>query len=217
MSSKSKNIIEPEFLKELHGFETFLERMGFKRTEGAVYGLLILARHPLTSEEIEKTLHLSQGAVSMALKKLLHFRALEVREARQGRSKRHYLAREDSFAVAATIFRKREQEAIEEFKALAQGLLQKVKTGNALRNKRLKSIIHTCEVAEAVMNLVIGLSSQKEVFQGPEIVKKLPGVLQNLPQEIRPLGQMASSLTSALTTKLKTKWIQATSSSREGT
>ena len=58
--------IESDFLEEIRHFENFLSRVGFKRIDGAVYGLLVLAKRPLSSEEIEKALDLSQSAVSLS-------------------------------------------------------------------------------------------------------------------------------------------------------
>ena len=207
---KSKYIIEPELKEELHGFETFLQRVGFKRTEGAVYGLLVLATRPLTSDEIETTLHLSQGAVSSALKKLLHFGAVEVRNVQGSRTKLH-TAKEDSLSIVATIFRKREQETIEEFKTTAKNILQKMKPSkNDSRMRRLKKLVDACEMAEAVINAVINLTGKAGIFNHQEIRKKLPKILELIEGGYAPLGQVANNLTGVFTTKLKEKlgWVQ---------
>ncbi len=204
---ETRPIIEPELLKELHGFETFLKRVGFKRIEGAVYGLLVLSYRPLTSEEIESTLHLSQGTVSMALKKLSHFGAIETRESRERRTKLHS-TKEDSLAIVATVFRKREQEAIEEFKAMAKRILRKTEQVGGPRGKRLKSLIDTCEIAEAVMNFVINLTSKSETPGYEEIVKRLPKILETISYGTEPLSQIASGLTNVFTSKLKEKLIK---------
>ena len=59
--------IEPEIQKELPHFEMFFNRIGFKRIDGSVFGLLVLSKKALTSEEIEEALGLSQSAVSLSL------------------------------------------------------------------------------------------------------------------------------------------------------
>jgi len=62
-----------DLLTEISCFESFLNNIGFKRIDGAIYGLLVLSETPLTSDEIEKTLSLSQSAISLSLKTLTHF------------------------------------------------------------------------------------------------------------------------------------------------
>ena len=116
---EAPDFIEPELLEEIPAFEEFLKRMGLKRIEGAVYGLLTLSNRPLSSEEIEQTLNLSQSAVSMALKTLTYYGAIEsMRDTREKKGQIHQ-AKTDSVSIVSTVFKKREQEAIEEFKNMA--------------------------------------------------------------------------------------------------
>ena len=109
------NFISEECLQEIPAFETFLYKVGFKRNEGAIFGLLVLSDRPLASEQIEEVLGLSQSAVSLALKKLSHYGAVETFENRvsEKRVKLHTV-KEDSLSIVASLFRKREQETIED-------------------------------------------------------------------------------------------------------
>jgi len=192
----------PEILAEIPAFEEFLHRIGFKRNEGAIYGLLVLSDKPLTSEEIEKTLHLSQSAVSNALKKLNHFGAVHTQESRdqEKRVKEHF-AKEDSLAIVATVFRKREQETIEEFKRMAKRVLAKEKHTNdsqGQRAKRLQSIVSTCEMAEAVMNFVLGLTQKN---QGPlynEMIQNFPRFLELMGSGGEQVANIAGGITTGI-------------------
>jgi DNA-binding transcriptional regulator GbsR (MarR family) len=192
-----------QVLDEIPAFETFLHKMGFKRIEGAIYGLLVLSENPLSSEEIEKILNLSQSAVSLALKSLAHYGAVETRDCREKRLKTH-TAKNDSLSIVATIFKKREQETIEEFKQLTIQFLEQSETHQNARIHKLKSIISTCETSEAVMNFVITLSQKRHQPYYRDVVNKLPKVLDFVLSSSLPLSQGAEDLKKGLTKKLKT-------------
>lgn len=201
-------VLAPELKEELVHFETFLQRIGFKRIEGAVWGLLVLADRPLTSEEIEKELGLSQSAVSQALKKLVHFGAVEIRENRETRAKTH-VAKEDSLSIVATVFRKREEEAVLEFKQMAERALKKTKHhATPLREKRLESIIQTCDMALAVMDFVMTLVVRGLEQQYPAIVKRLPKALELVSQTAIPLAEATNKLAANMANKVKENFLK---------
>ena len=102
--------IETDLIQEIVHFEDFFSRMGFKRIDGSIFGLLVLANRPLTSEEIEETLQLSQSAVSLSLKTLGQIGAIESRDSKSESKAKHHFAKEDSLAIVASVFRKREEE-----------------------------------------------------------------------------------------------------------
>lgn len=196
-------VLAPDLKVELVHFETFLQRIGFKRIEGAVWGLLVLADRPLTSEEMEKELGLSQSAVSLALKKLVHFGAVEIRENRETRAKTH-VAKEDSLSIVATVFRKREQEAVLEFKQMAERALKKTKaSNNTVRERRLESMIQTCDMALAVMDFVMTLVVRGLEQQYPAIVKRLPKALELVSQTAIPFAEATNKLASNMASKVK--------------
>lgn len=181
----AQNGITDEVLKELHHFENFFDRIGFKRIDGAVFGLLTLSCEPLSSEEIQQILNLSQSAVSQSLKNLNHFSAIETRDSRDRKLKVH-LAKADSLQIVASVFRKREQEMVHEFKRMAQRILE-IDQHRDLKNQemnvrrtRMKSIIKTCEMAEATMNFVIALTQLKNKDDYQKITEKFPKALEFL-------------------------------------
>ncbi|NCN95574.1 MAG: MarR family transcriptional regulator [Bdellovibrionales bacterium] len=201
-------VLAPELKEELVHFETFLQRIGFKRLEGAVWGILVLADRPLTSEEIEKELALSQSAVSQALKKLVHFGAVEVRENRDTRAKTH-VAKEDSLSIVATVFRKREQEAVLEFRQMAERALKKTRNSDSpSREKRLQSMIQTCDMALAVMDFVMTLVVRGLEQQYPSIVKRLPKALELVSQTAIPFAEGANQLANNIASKVKENFLK---------
>lgn len=206
--SEGAEILEPHLLEEIPVFENFLHNIGFKRNEGAIYGLLVLSEKPLSSEDIERTLKLSQSAVSQALKKLTLFGAIETRESREeGKRVKEHFAKEDSLAIVSTVFRKREQETIEEFKKMASRLLEKEKASphsqgeDGQRVRRLRSILSTCEIAESVINFVISLA---HIGKGPlydEVVHNLPKALALITQGTENVSGLATTMASQLARK----------------
>ncbi|MBC7538172.1 MAG: ArsR family transcriptional regulator [Bacteriovorax sp.] len=203
--------IEPQILAELPHFEMFFNRIGFKRIDGSVFGLLVLAQKPLTSEEIEEALKLSQSAVSLSLKTLAHFGAIETKDLRENSKAHVHTAKEDSLNIVASLFRKREEEYIVDFKLMSQRVLDKSNgPDNIARKKRMQSIISTCEIAESVMNFVITIAQNKSrenhdqyAAQYEAIVKRLPKALDLIASTAGPLADMTISLKETITTTLK--------------
>lgn len=203
-------IIEPEIAKELPHFENFFNRIGFKRIDGSVFGLLVLSEKALTSEEIEEHLKLSQSAVSLSLKTLAHYGAIETRDLRENSKAKVHNAKEDSLNIVASIFRKREEESVQDFKLMAQRVLEKSGSENLARRKRMQSIISTCEIAESVMNFVITIAHNKSrenyenySAQYEAIVKRLPKALDLIAATAGPLSDMTGNLKENLTKTFK--------------
>ncbi len=202
-------IIEQALLDELPAFENFLNRIGFKRIEGSVYGLLVLSPNPLTSVEIENTLQLSQPAVSNALKVLTHYGAVISRDTkREGLDRRIkvHSVKEDSLSIVASVFRKREQETIQDFKQMAirlEKISRDLSSENDPRNKRLKSIVSTCEIAESVISFVVELTKSKLPEEYPQVIKQLPRTLQLLTSGVVPMANLTDQVKKSLTSKLK--------------
>jgi hypothetical protein len=65
----------------------------------------------------------------------------------------------NALSIVATVFRRREQVVFQQFKVASQRMLHYVQERHGERDPRvltLRSIISTCEIAEAVMQLVVG-------------------------------------------------------------
>ena len=209
MTDKATNHIEEvELLKELPVFETFLNRVGFKRLDGAVYGLLVLIDRPLSSEEIEQYLGLSQSAISNSLKSLSHYNAEGFREDPDNKRIKLHYAKDDSLSIISSVFRKREQLHVEEFKAMAKRLLKKSQAMNnsdiCKRNIRLKSIILSCEIAESVIKFVINVTQLDIIETNPHILKKFPKALDLMLKGAAPLVDLPGNFPTNLTEQMKT-------------
>lgn len=216
METARPDIVETELLKELPHFEMFFNRIGFKRIDGTVFGLLVLAKKPLTSEEIEAALNLSQSAVSLSLKTLAHFGAIETRDQRDNSKAKVHTAKEDSLQIVASVFRKREEEYILDFKNMAQRVLDRSHGEiNAARRKRMQSIISTCEIAESVMNFVITIAQNKSQNAHENVaahydamVKRLPKALDLIATTTGPLADITHSLKENFTTAFKNNFLK---------
>lgn len=187
MSNKSVTPPTPDYTgldeplaAQLPTFELFFKTFGFKRVHGRVWGLLVLAGQALSSREIMVELSLSQGATSQAVHELTEWGAIE---SEFDSTRRCHLHRPvgNTLSIVATVFRRREQVVFGKFKVAATTTLEYVRERYGPKDPRvttLRSIISSCEIGEAVMNLV---------FTSVE----------------RALGDSQSMLTKAVTAALK--------------
>jgi len=144
--------------EQLPTFELFFKTFGFKRVQGRIWGLLVLAGQPLSSREISASLNLSQGATSTAVNELLEWGAITSEFDSTRRCHLHAPVR-DTLSIVATVIRRREQVVFGQFKQASAKTLGYVNDRYGEKDARamtLRSIISTCEIAEAVMGLVVG-------------------------------------------------------------
>jgi DNA-binding transcriptional regulator GbsR (MarR family) len=150
--------LEEPLAQQLPQFELFFKTVGFKRVHGRIWGLLVLIGRPLTAKEISESLHLSQGATSTALHELTEWGAITSEFDHERRCHLHGPV-SNTLSIAATVIRRREQVVFQQFKVASQRMLHYVQERHGERDPRvltLRSIISTCEIAEAVMQLVVG-------------------------------------------------------------
>jgi DNA-binding transcriptional regulator GbsR (MarR family) len=148
--------LEPELLAELTTFESFFKTFGFKRIHGRVWGLLVLAGYPLSAKEVVRELSISQGAASTTINELVEWGAVSSTFDTTRRCNVHE-AVGNTLSIVATVLRRREQVAFEHFKVGAERMLEIIRKRNGAKDPRvltLRSIIATCDLADAVMQLV---------------------------------------------------------------
>ena len=183
-------------------YENFLKAIGFKRSDGAIFGLLSLSPEPLSSEEIGKALGLSQGAVSQGLKSLSHWGAIESSYSPLRRAQLH-TAVSDSLSIVATVFQKREKGAIEAFRRANESararFLAEGDAEESARIQRLDSYVTTCAFGQVIMEFAITLSrlgaSQR---QYAKIIRALPRALGTIVKGARTLGGLRDGIVSNL-------------------
>jgi hypothetical protein len=148
--------LEEPLLAQLPTFELFFKAFGFKRVHGRVWGLLVLAGQPLSSREIGHELSISQGATSTALNELREWGAI-MSEFDPNRRCHLHAPEGNTLSIIATVFRRREQVVFGRFKQSASSTLAYVRERYGEKDPRvltLRSIISSCEIAEAVMQLL---------------------------------------------------------------
>jgi len=148
--------LDPELREQLVTFETFFKTFGFKRIQGRVWGLLVLSGQPLASKEVMAELGISQGAASTTLNELQEWGAVRSTFDNARRCHLHE-AVGSTLSIVATVLRRREQVAFEQFRAGASSALEFVIDRYGARDPRaltLRSIIATCDLADAMMNLI---------------------------------------------------------------
>ena len=149
--------LDAPLAEQLPTFELFFKTFGFKRVHGRIWGLLVLAGQPLSSREVSESLSLSQGSTSTAVNELLEWGAVTSEFDSSRRCHLHAPVR-NTLAIVATVIRRREQVVFGQFKQASAKTLTYVTERYGEKDPRvlsLRSIISTCEIAEAVMNLVV--------------------------------------------------------------
>jgi hypothetical protein len=137
---------------------------------GRVWGFLVLAGQPLSSKEIVEHLSLSQGATSTCLNELSEWGAISSEFDPSRRCNLH-AAEGNTLSIVATVFRRREQVVFGKFKQAAQKTLDFIRERYGDKDSRvlvLRSIISTCEIAEAMMSLIF--TSVERALGEPESI-----------------------------------------------
>lgn len=148
--------IDEDLLAELPTFELFFKTFGFKRIHGRVWGLLVLTEASLSSKEITELLGISQGTCSTTLSELTEWGAIRSEFDSARRCHLHSPVG-NALSIVATVFRRREQVAFQQFKLATARSLELVTERYGPKDRRvatLRSIISTCEIGEALMQLV---------------------------------------------------------------
>ena len=148
--------LDERLMEQLPTFELFFKTFGFKRLHGRVWGLLVLAGHPLSSKEIAAALEISQGATSSALNELAEWGAIESCFD-SGRRCNLHSPIGNTLSIVATVFRRREQVVLGKLRQSTERTLGYVRETYGDKDPRvltLRSILSSCDIAEAVMQLV---------------------------------------------------------------
>jgi DNA-binding transcriptional regulator GbsR (MarR family) len=150
--------LDPALAAELPTFEQFFKTFGFKRIHGRIWGLLVLSEAPLSSRDICARLDISQGAVSGTLNELVEWGAITSHFDPTRRCHLHAPVG-NALSIAATILRRREQVAFQQFRSAADRAVVYIRERYGERDPRLltlRSIISACEIADALMKLLVG-------------------------------------------------------------
>jgi hypothetical protein len=185
---------------ELPTFELFFKTFGFKRVHGRVWGLLVLAGQPLSSREISDQLSLSQGATSTTLNELREWGAVTSEFDPHRRCHLHS-AVGNTISIVATVFRRREQVVFGRFKHSAAATLDYVRRRYGEKDPRvltLRSIISSCEIAEAMMQLVFS-SVERALGDSESILSRAVATALRVGMKV-PARLMAGMLAAGQTT-----------------
>ncbi|MDP6538498.1 MAG: hypothetical protein QF903_08900 [Planctomycetota bacterium] len=141
---------------QLPTFELFFKTFGFKRIHGSVWGLLVLSEKPLSNKQVAATLGISQGSTSTCLNELSDWGAIHSHFDPARRCNLHAPVG-NTLSIVATVFRRREQVVMGKLRQATEQTLTYVRERYGDRDPRvltLRSILSSCEIAEAIMQLV---------------------------------------------------------------
>ena len=154
--SPGESLVDQRLLDELPIFELFFKTCGFKRVHGRVWGMLVLSDRPLASKEISSQLGISQAATSTTLNELAEWGAITSSFDSPRRCHLHSPVG-NTLSIVATVFRRRERIVFQQFRQMAERSLHYIAGRHGDRDPRvltLRSIITTCDIGEAMMQLV---------------------------------------------------------------
>lgn len=120
------------------------QRWGIGRSEALVHGLLYLAPHPLSAEEIGETLVMARSNVSTSVKELERW-GLVYKESRRGERKGYYRAETDVWTMAQRVIAERKKRE-------ADGALRSVEV--CLQAARDHGDPHTASRMEAMHGIL---------------------------------------------------------------
>lgn len=187
-------IIEASLLDYLPHYEAFFSKVGFKRIEGAVFGVLVYSPRALASDEIEKILGLSQPAVSSALKTLSTYKMVLTKDHPEIKRMKIHEANDDAINIVSNIVKKRELEIIEEFENITSESLSLIK--DEKRKTRLTNILTTTRFAKSLSEFIISIS--KELDNPYMAIEKFPVVTKVLKNSMTDINQLKSGLKTGL-------------------
>lgn len=134
-----------------------IEFWGFKRNQGRVWALLYLRGMPMTAGELERTLGLSKGGVSMLVRDLERWGVvLRVREPGAGPWK--YRAETGLLRMVRRVIEEREREFLARIRAdLTEALRLAQASGKVSREKldRLRKMNHLADQVERALRAFI--------------------------------------------------------------
>lgn len=194
----SSEVIEDELLEMINHFGNFFSRVGFKRIDGAIFGLLTFSKRPLSSEEIESLLNLSQSAVSQSLKTLSIYSMVETIDHKDlKRLKLHYV-KDDAIAIVSSVIRKRELEYLREFEKMNLKSLEIIKDDK--RKTRINSILLTTRFAKTLSEFIVELTDK---YENPySIIDKIPLVFSMIKSNKDLITQTKDKIQGQIITKL---------------
>jgi len=112
-------------------------KWGFNRTVGQILGLMVITEEMINAEQIAKTLSISRGNVSMALKELQSWRLVKTVHI-QGDRKEYYTAIGDIWEMAFTVMEERRKREVEKSEKT-----KKINDLNRNLNRNLKQWTHS--------------------------------------------------------------------------
>lgn len=128
--------------KFIHSWGVLGSNWGINRTMAQVHALLLLAKEPISTEEIMEELQISRGNANMNIRALMDW-GIVTKELKVGERREYFVGDKDIWAVARQIARERRKKEIEPLlKVLeeAQGV-----NGNDIETKEFKELIGEIE------------------------------------------------------------------------
>jgi len=136
-----------------------MEFWGFKRPMGRIWALLYLAPEPLGASEIGDELHMSSGAVSMALSELVKWGAVK-KTWRPGERRDYYEAETSIGRLVQRVLRERELVLVQEFAETLETAEQRLSASDqdarvAFKRGKLRELQGLAKLGESLLSALV--------------------------------------------------------------
>jgi DNA-binding transcriptional regulator GbsR (MarR family) len=142
-----------------------IEFWGFKRNMGRIWSVLYLSPEPLSAEELQQSLKLSSGAVSMTVNELLRWGVVR-KVWVQGERKDFYTAEVQLWRMISRVFNEREkseivmaieafEEALVEVAKLRTSSDPKTRARAELQYERIKQLLELAKLGKRLLDTLL--------------------------------------------------------------
>ncbi len=142
-----------------------IEFWGFKRNMGRIWSVLYLSPEPLSAEDLQQSLKLSSGAVSMTVNELLRWGVVR-KVWVQGERKDFYTAEVQLWRMISRVFNEREkseivmaidafEEALVEVAKLRHSSDPKTRARAELQYERIKQLLELAKLGKRLLDTLL--------------------------------------------------------------
>lgn len=156
----------------LNAVGVVIEFWGFKRNQGKVWALLFLCGEPMSAADLQHTLELSKGAVSMIVRELESWGVIQ-RQRVEDSSAWHFVAEVDLIKMIGQVFRQREVRLVKHVREDLEHALRLAKLEDDVPAKQLARLDQMTKLARLIdqaLNVFLStsqldMSKTHDIFQ----------------------------------------------------
>ena len=152
---------------------TVIEFWGFKHNQGKVWALLFLLGQPMSAADIQSSLELSKGAVSMIVRELENWGVIR-RVRLANNNSWHFVAEVDLMRMIGQVFQQREVQVVKRVREDLEHALRLAKLDEAPKEelKRLDSMVKLAKLIDQALGAFLR-TAQLDMTETRDIFKEV--------------------------------------------